>query len=58
MVEELAEAIAFDCIASAELFVTEVLTEVEHMGAAKLEINPIPDQDDYSVETKVGSNKV
>ena len=48
---------ALERIVLGELFVNKMLTEVECVGAAQLEINPLPDQDDYLVKTKVGSNR-
>ena len=49
---------ALESIALAKLFVNEMLTKVEHVGAAQLQINPLPNKDDYSVETKIGPDGV
>ena len=58
MFQELAEVIALKSNTSAELFVNEMLIEIECVGVAQLETNPFYDQDDYSVEIKVGSWRV
>ena len=55
--EELAEAMACKSIASAELFVNKMLVEVDHIKAAQLIIKLLPNQDEFQVETKVGSDK-
>ena len=58
MFEKFAEEIALDSIASTELFVNKVLTEVKHIESAQLKINLIPDQENCSVEIKAGADGV
>ena len=43
---------------SATEFANEVLSEVEKISAAQVEIDPLPDKEDYQVDVKIGSDGI
>ena len=43
---------------SATEFANEVLSEAERVSAAQVEIDPLPDKEDYQVDVKIGSNSI
>ena len=45
--EELAGTLAAQSVKSATEFANEVLSEVERVSTAQLEIDPLPDKEDY-----------
>ena len=49
---------AAQSVASATQFVNEVLSEVERVSAAQVEIDLLPDKEDYKVDVKIGSNGI
>ena len=56
--EELAEMLAAQSVESATKFANEVLLEVERVGAAQVEIDPLPNKEDYQVDVKIRSDGV
>ena len=49
---------ALESIASAKLFVNKVLIKIQCEGITQLEINFLSSQDDFSIEIKVGVDKM
>ena len=43
---------------SATEFANEVLSEVERISAAQVEIDLLPDKEDYQVDVKIGSDSI
>ena len=43
---------------SATEFANEVLSEVGRVSAAQVEIDPLPDKEDYQVDVKIGSDGI
>ena len=56
--EELAEMLAAHSVESATEFANEVFSEVERVSAAQVEIDPLPDKEDYQVDVKIVSDGI
>ena len=56
--EELTETLAAQSVESATEFANEVLSEVGRVSAAQVEIDPLPDKEDYQVDVKIGSDGI
>ena len=56
--EELVETLATQSVANATEFANEVLSEVERVSAAQVEIDPLSDKKDYQVDVKIGSDGI
>ena len=55
--EELAETLATQSVESATEFANEVLSEVERVSAAQVEIDQLLDKEDYQVDIKLGCQR-
>ena len=50
--------LATQSVENAIEFANEVLSEVERVSAAQVEIDPLPDRDDYQVDINFGSDGI
>ena len=58
ILEKLAETLATQSVESATEFANEILSEVERVSAAQVEIDPLLDKEDYQVDVKIGSDGI
>ena len=56
--EDLTETLAAQSMESAIKFANEVFPEVRRVSAAWVEIDPLPDKEDYHVDVKIGSDGI